>query len=314
MIERDDNLGSRNDTSRSDDADTTDDLVTFTEPKRLSETLFDRSGHSLRVAFGAATHTGNVRRNNEDHYAIVKRNRSVELILTNLEPADLTLANDSDYAMVVADGMGGRRCGELASRLAMQRLFELAQQATSWVMKLTDLDALQIRERVEAYVCEIQATLRAHQADHPERAGMGTTLTLAQVVPPHAVVVQIGDSRAYLLHGGQLRQITRDETLAQAFIDSGMSPEGVSRFRHLLTNNLGGEWAEVNAQVHHVPLGPKDQLLLCSDGLHDMVPDEKITSILNESVTPQSACDHLIAAALASGGKDNVTVTLASVS
>lgn len=291
-----------------------EDTVELEVRERFAQKFFDASAHdTFKIAFGGATHTGNVRTNNEDHFAILKRSRAIELLLTNLEAEDLSLASDADYAMIVADGMGGHRFGEFASRVALQRMFELAQQATSWVMKYTSIEAQQIRERVDAYIQEIQTTMREHMQADPDLAGMGTTWTMAHLLPPHALVVQIGDSRAYLLHDGELRQITHDETMAQAFIDSGVSPEKVRHIRHLLLNNLGGNKDNVTAQIHHVQIGPGDQLLLCSDGLTDMVTDAGITDILQRAEDPQAACDKLIAAALANGGKDNVTVALAVV-
>lgn len=295
-------------------ANDNEDTVDVAAGEPFAKKFFAQSTHDLSIVFGAATHTGHVRANNEDHYVVLKRRRTTELIKTNLAPGDLSLADDADYAMVVADGMGGHNCGEFASRVALQRMFELAQQASSWVMKYTDLEIQQIRERADAYIQEIQATLRAHMNADPSRAGMGTTWTMAHLLPPHAIVVQIGDSRAYHWHDGQLRQITRDETMAQAFIDSGVNPDSVKKFRHLLLNNLGGSKDDVTAQIHHVPIGTGDQLLLCSDGLHDMVTDEAIATILRQnSANPQKACDQLVAAALAGGGRDNVTVALAAV-
>ena len=290
--------------------DTVDDVA----GTRFSEKFFDHSTHRLKLDFGAATHTGHVRSNNEDHYAIVKRRRTTELILTNLAAGDVALTEDADFAMVVADGMGGHNCGEFASRVALQRMFELAQQATSWVMKYTGLEVQQIRERVDAYIQEIQTTLREHMQADPALSGMGTTWTMAHLLPPHALVVQIGDSRAYLMHDGQLQQVTRDETMAQAFVDSGMNPDSVKKFRHMLVNSLGGNKDQVTAQLHHLPLGPSDRLLLCSDGLTDMVSDEEIGNILRQTPAPQAACDKLVAVALAHGGRDNVTVALAAAS
>jgi protein phosphatase len=293
--------------------DNDEDTAVFIAGEPFAKEFFDASLPRLRFLFGAATHTGNVRRNNEDHYAIVRRRRTSELLLSNLDPADLSLADDSDFALIVADGMGGARFGEFASRVALQRMFELAQQSTSWVMKLTNLDVLQIRQRVEAYVQEIQATLRDYVAADPALLGMGTTWTSAHLMQSQALVVHIGDSRAYVVHDGELRQITHDETMAQAFIDAGLDPESVKKFRHLILNNLGGESDKVTAQIHHLQIDPGDRLLLCTDGLTDMLEDDDIAAILQQTSAPQDACDRLIAAALDRGGKDNVTVALAAV-
>jgi protein phosphatase len=278
----------------------------------FSDKFFDASKRRLRFEFGAATHQGHVRPNNEDHYAVVRRRRTSEMIASNLPSGDIVLADESAYSIVVADGMGGPEFGELASRMVLQRMFELAQQATSWVTRLKDLDNQQIRQRVDAYVKRIQATLREQIRAAPELTGMGTTWTSAHLMSDRALVVHIGDSRAYLWHQGKLHQITRDETVAQALIDSGAEPESVSRFRHMLINSFGGETDAVKAQIHEVHIDIGDQILLCTDGLTDMVNDEGIASILQASASPQSACNNLIGAALQGGGNDNVTVVLSA--
>jgi PPM family protein phosphatase len=288
-----------------------EDTADFVTGQRFSDAFFARSPPPFSFAFGAATHPGHVRPNNEDHYAVVKRRRTSELLLTNLDPQDVTLADDSAYALIVADGMGGARFGEFASRLALQRMFEMMHHATSWVMKYTNQEVLQIRERVDAYVQEIQATLRDYIDADPSLAGMGTTWTSAHLLPPHALVVHIGDSRAYLLHDGQLRQVTHDETMAQAFIDTGMNPADVRRFRHILINSLGGEKDRVDAQIHHFEMALGDRLLLCTDGLTEMVADKEIVNVLEQTPVAQDACERLIALALDNGGKDNVTALLA---
>lgn len=289
-----------------------EDTGVFITGGRFSEEFFERWPQRLSFDFGAATHPGKVRPNNEDHYAVVRRHRSNEVLLTNLEAEHIVLTDDSAFALIVADGMGGERFGELASRLALERMFELTQQATSWVMKYTGQDVLQIRERVDAYVQDMQATLRDYVAVHPATAGMGTTWTSAHLLPPHAVIIHIGDSRAYLLHDGELSQITHDETMAQAFIDSGMDPDKVKKFRHVLLNSLGSAHHDVTAQIHHVQLQPGDRLLLCTDGLTEMVGDQDIVKVLEQSSAPQDACDQLVALALEKGGKDNVTVIVAA--
>ncbi len=289
------------------------DTAEFIAGGQFSEEFFERWPQRLEFEFGAASHRGKVRPNNEDHYAVVRRRRTSELLMTKLEPPRATLADDSAFALIVADGIGGARFGEFASRLALHRMFELAQQATSWVTKYTSEDVLQIRERVDAYVRDIQATMRNYMVADPQLAGMGTTWTSAHLMPPHALVVHIGDSRAYLLHGGELRQITRDETMAQAFIDSGMDPKRVSKFRHILLNNFGSEKDDVTAQIHHIQLEAGDRLLLCTDGLTDMVDDKDVAIVLQQISAPQVACDRLVAMALDHGGKDNVTAIVAAV-
>jgi protein phosphatase len=165
---------------------------------------------------------------------------------------------------------------------------------------------------VGAYVRAIQATLRDYMMAHPPLAGMGTTWTSAHLMGPHALVVHVGDSRAYLLHDSDLRQITHDETMAQALIDSGMDPEGVKKFRNILLNSFGGDKDDLTAQIYHIELEVGDRLLLCTDGLTDMVNDKDIATVLQETLAPQATCDALVARALDHGGKDNITAIVAA--
>jgi len=279
----------------------------------FAKRFFAPPSPSMQIEFGAASDVGKVRQNNEDHYAVVRRRRMNEVLLTNLAPGNLVITDDVAYSLVVADGMGGPGFGEFASGLVIQRMSELVRQASSWIMKYTDLEAQQIRERVEAYVHELQATLHECIQANPALAGMGTTWTSAHLFPPHALIVHMGDSRAYHLHAGTLNQITRDDTLAQACIDSGLDPDSVKKFRHLLLNNLGDHPHDVIAHIHELEIEPGDQILLCTDGLTGMVSDEDIAKILEQAADPQDACDQLVRAALAAGGRDNVTAIVAAV-
>lgn len=292
-----------------DNSDTAD----YPASEHFASTFFAPASTPLRYTFGAVSHPGNVRPANEDHFAVLRRGRSCDLVSTNLPMEAGKLFDESVHAAVVADGMGGERFGELASRLALEAMFELAEKATSWIMKFTSFEAQQIRQRVQAYVDEIQNTLQEYIRADPALAGMGTTWTSALCLGRDVLVVHIGDSRAYTLRQQELRQITHDETLAQALVDAGKSEQEVKQFRHLLLNNFGGDKEQVRAQIHHVRLDIDDRLLLASDGLSDMVPDERISEILQQNASPQKAADELVDAALAAGGKDNVTVIVAAV-
>jgi protein phosphatase len=280
----------------------------------FAESFFAPPHDSLTIAFGGSSHVGKVRSQNEDHFAVFKRRRRTELLISNLPPDFLLPRETCSFAMVVADGMGGMKSGEVASRLALQKMVELSGLATSWVMRLTDMDAQQMRHRVDAYVRQVHETLHMTGKSSPALEDMGTTWTSAHFLGASVVIVHIGDSRAYLYCQDQLHQITHDETMAQALVDSGCAAESVKKFRHVLLNSLGGGNAMASAAIHLIELEPNDRLLLCTDGLSDMVSDEDIAAELQRRENPQSACDALVQRALENGGRDNVTVVLAIAS
>ncbi|MBL8849615.1 MAG: serine/threonine-protein phosphatase, partial [Planctomycetaceae bacterium] len=226
------------------------DTSIMESPAEFAELFFASGGSPLPMTFGAASHVGRVREQNEDHYAIVRMERRLELLQSSLLPKDRPAPDSMSHAVIVADGMGGMKSGELASRLALQTMLELAGQATSWVMKLTSPDAQQIEQRVHAYVQRIHETLRERSENDPSTTDMGTTWTSAHLLGRQAVVVHVGDSRAYLFRNGDLRQITRDQTMAQALLDGGLSPDSVTKFRHILLNSFGGGNETVEATIH----------------------------------------------------------------
>jgi PPM family protein phosphatase len=280
---------------------------------RLGSTFFAGGAPRVQVRFGAASHVGMIRPVNEDHYAVIRRTRSQNVLMTNVPSEDFQGVQDETHLLAVADGMGGAQAGEWASRLALRTMWDLAGRATSWAMRFRDFEAQSARDRADAYIQEMhQALLDYGQAD-PELAGMGTTWTSAYIMGWDAILMHVGDSRAYLLRHEWIRQITKDHTLAQVLIDSGIPPEQTCRMRHVLTNSLGGREKQIDMDVQHLVLTDGDYLLLCTDGLSDLVSEREIASQIVRAADPQSACSSLIEMALARGGKDNVTAVLAHV-
>ncbi len=289
----------------------TQDTAEFKSDQGFAAEFFVPPASPLKVEFGAKSDVGLVRENNEDHFAVFRRVRTQEALLTSLGEEQPPGFAEEAYCFVVADGIGGAAAGEMASRVAIQTAFELTDQASSWVMRLRSLAAQQIQERIDAYVGEMHRTLRTMGEADPELAGMGTTWTSIYVVGWNALVVQIGDSRGYLCRKGRLSQITRDQTLAQVLIDSGVPAEKTLGVQHILTNSLGGKSNVAVPTVGHVHLHDGDRLLLCSDGLTDHVSPDEIAEMLNASAGPQAACNALVQRALDHGGSDNVTVVVA---
>jgi protein phosphatase len=152
--------------------------------------------------------------------------------------------------------------------------------------------------------------LRQRGREEPATRGMGTTLTGAYTVGPEAFLGHVGDSRAYLYWRGGLAQLTRDHTLAQDYLDAGL-PVPSRSWHHILTNCLGGGEHPVRLEFHHLRLADGDQLLLCTDGLTDLVGNEEIGLVLGGHAHPPEAARALVELALGRGGTDNVTVVLA---
>lgn len=259
--------------------------------------------------FGAASHVGLVRKNNEDHYAIVRRTRTRELLLTNLPSPRPAPTEERVYVLTVADGMGGEVFGELASRLALTAAWEIAPRESAWLQNTGPLSLEQMREKAIAFSTLLHQAFQEQVRRFPETAGMGTTLTTAYVVGEQAFIGHVGDSRAYLLHGSEISRLTEDHTLAEEMRSRGHSRKEVSHLKNILTNYLS-ETKEVQFDVDQVALSDGDCLLLCTDGLNDLVPDETIAATITSAKNPQAACDALVALALERGGKDNITVVI----
>ena len=230
----------------------------------------------MRVEVGVATDIGRVRERNEDTYLV---------------EAPL-------YA--IADGMGGARGGAVASGIAID---ELETGAKKDKASLADL----VRAANRA-VFERSMTDRAV-------AGMGTTLTAARIDEDGAHLAHVGDSRAYLLRGGAFRQLTEDHTLVNRMVKAGeitREEAEVHPHRNVLTRSVGTE-PDVVVDEDDIPLIDGDRLLLCSDGLTDMVTRDQIQAILETTTTAQEAADRLIKAANRAGGIDNTTVVVIAI-
>jgi protein phosphatase len=270
----------------------------------------------VRVDLAAQSHQGLVRESNEDHYLAVRITRSLETVLTNVREGVLPKRFDETaYGMLVADGMGGMAAGEIASSTALLRLLELVAQTPDWIMKMNQREnAATVMRRMTHRFREIDDELREQGESNQALHGMGTTLTVAATLGTDLFVSHIGDSRAYLLRGEKLHQLTTDHTLAQALIEAGIAgadDTSTRAMRHVLTAALGSTGERTDPQVQRLHLNDGDQLLLCTDGLTEMVADDCIAGVLADANSSAVACQGLTDLALAGGGRDNITVVLA---
>lgn len=215
-----------------------------------------------------------------------------------------------DGLFVVADGMGGHQAGEVASEMAVNRLNErLSADSVSTLADLVNAIGAANQEIYEASV------------RHADQAGMGTTVTaIAVVEDPHdgevLAVANVGDSRGYMVRHGRLRQITHDHSFVQELVAEGAISSDEARThprRNIVTRALGIE-SSVRVDAWTMPIVRGDRFVLCSDGLVDEVPDERIIELLNEHPDdPSAAAQALVDAANEAGGRDNITVVVVDV-
>jgi protein phosphatase len=269
----------------------------------------------VRAELAGLSHPGRVRPNNEDHYLAVCFGRFLRTLATNVPP-DLVpdQVEETGYGMLVADGVGGAAAGEVASRLAIGTLVQLVLNTPDWMLRSGDMETQVIMERMTQRYRDVDATLTEQAAHEPTLAGMSTTMTLACSLGSLMVVGHLGDSRAYLHRADNLTRLTRDHTVAQGLADTGLlAPEQVAthRLRHMLTRTLGFSAGRVEPEILQIALAPGDQVLLCTDGLTEMVPEPGIEMILRRPGSVDELCQALVDAALKAGGRDNVTVVLA---
>lgn len=207
----------------------------------------------------------------------------------------------------IADGVGGAAAGEVASRAAIDALVALDKRR---------LDR-PLPEALGAAVAAGNASIGFIASCRPQTAGMSTTLTAVALGEDGFAVANVGDSRTYLLRAGTLRQITRDDSLVQRLLDSGaVTPDEARRHpqRSLVVEALDGDPARTAPAVATLAARPGDRLLLCSDGLSDSVDDDAIAEVLRDRDRDRDACaEALVALALESGARDNVSVVVADV-
>jgi PPM family protein phosphatase len=271
---------------------------------------------SSEFDLSAASHQGHVRENNEDRYLAVRFGRSLESMSTNIDEHLLEQSYSfTGYGMLVADGIGGLDLGEVASSTALTKLVELILDTPDWTMALKrERDVRTVLQRMTQRFLLIDETLREEAKNYPALTRMATTLTVAGVLGTDLVIGHVGDSRAYLFRGTELKQLTTDHTLAQALIDAGVANRddpATRSMRHVLTAAIGSMGEHIDPQVERYHLKSGDQILLCTDGLTEMVDDKTIAEVLREATSSQSACKALIDLALAAGGVDNITVVVA---
>jgi serine/threonine protein phosphatase PrpC len=263
-------------------------------PHREATTKFEADSSPLKLTWGKATDKGLQRDHNEDYaetwFYATGSGRTLGLF-------------------IVADGLGGQDSGEVASRMATDAVWE-SLRANVWepIIRGEYLDPDTIKARlVEAIK---QANQTVYDTRIPRNSTMSTTMTLALIVDRMAYIGNVGDSRTYLWNKSGLQRITKDHSLVQRLVDAGeITPEEVYSHpqRNLIYQSIG-DHPRVEVDIYSDELAADDHLILCSDGLWEMVRDEGLEEVLLSEPDPQQACERLVQNANLAGGEDNISV------
>jgi len=261
------------------------------------------------------------------------------------------ISEDSESGLfIVADGMGGYQAGEVASKLAVEKISDalktffmpLSEQPTVRLTPLSEQETVKLQpmqpgeqtaaassqktrklpetpiaknveDALKAAIRQANKAILSYGEEQTSARGLGCTVTAAFVQGDTAYVANIGDSRTYLFRNGELTPLTRDHSLVARLVEAKqIEPEDVYTHpqRNLIYRSLGAGHKTVDPDVFHERLQPGDSLLLCSDGLWEMVHDSDLVRVLREQQDPQKACDILIDLANANGGEDNITAVI----
>jgi PPM family protein phosphatase len=233
---------------------------------------------------------------------------------TSLPQRRFQHSSDRSYLFLVADGMGGHAEGEQTSALAIDSVETFILGTFKWFAQIKSSEQDQVLADFQGAPGQANARVLAEAAERLELRGMGTTLTLAYSLNDVLFVAHVGDSRCYLRRNGILHRLTRDHTLVDDMVRRGIlaaAEAAQHRWRHVITNAVGGNSADLKVEVHKLHLEAGDQVLLCSDRLTEMLVDEDINQILHAEAEPEQACRRLVTRANEAGGRDNITAVVA---
>ena len=262
------------------------------------------------TAFGV-TDKGKVRPINEDQFLIAELTKAMRVQQTSLREPKLQVGEERAHLFLVADGMGGHRAGERASALAVAAIEQFTLNSFRWFFGSNSSDAERVLAQFQAAIRHADARILEEATEHPELRGMGTTVTMAFQLGAQLCVIHVGDSRAYLYRDQELYQLTEDHTVVADMVRSGtLRPDEAAghRLRHSITNVVGGPELGVKVEARALAVQDGDRLLLCSDGLTEMVATDAIAATLDAEPAPEAAAKKLLALANDGTASDNITL------
>jgi len=263
--------------------------------------------HRVVARVFALTDVGRTREHNEDTFLVADLETGTPLDFTH-GYHEIT-ADPHGLLFLVADGMGGAASGELASSMAGSLVLEALRH--TW--KAADPSPEAFAEALRDATVLANARIHQHAREHPEHRGMGTTATIAGLLGDRLFMVQVGDSRAYMVRDGDVQQLTKDQSLMQRLVEAGeltAEEAEVSERRNIILQALGPE-AHVTVDLTHQQVRRGDTLILCSDGLSGLVRAPEIARTAHDEQDMRSICKRLVDRANQLGGPDNITVIAA---
>jgi PPM family protein phosphatase len=268
---------------------------------------------ALAVEVAAASVCGRLRPHNTDHYLAIRFGRLQETIVTSLAAADLPPRfEEYAYAMLVADGLDESGAGARASRIALSTLAKLAIRYGRWNVRADPDTLADIVEQGEFFYRRANdEVLRVSRSDLA-LTNMATSLTALYIAEGDLIFAHVGHSQAFLFRNGSLTQLTKDHTLDhQSHTPAGRRERPQTDYRHFVTRSVGGDPSGPDVEIEHIKLSIGDRLLLCTNGLTDVVSQDPIADTLALQRPPRDDCQRLIELASAAGSPDDVTVMVA---
>ncbi|HSJ63445.1 MAG TPA: protein phosphatase 2C domain-containing protein [Gemmatimonadaceae bacterium] len=284
----------------------------MTAPAPMTGDPASRKPRDDEIDVHGLTHRGKLREVNEDHFLIASLHKKVQVHMTSL-PSSQEFGDTERLAFLamVADGVGGGPHGSDASRWALEGVTHYVTHSLQCYYSSNTADETAFLAGLEDAALHCHSELQQRAEDDPAHEGMASTLTLWLGVWPRAYLLQVGDSRAYLLRDERLAQLSRDQTMAQVLIDQGILTRvdaAGTRWEHVLSSSIGGP--ESVPVVTRFDQQWGDVGLLCSDGLTKHVPDERIRERLLAMPSAREGCEALLQDALDAGGTDNITIII----
>jgi len=283
--------------------------------KPVDTARFDQAVSNITLDVAALSDCGKVAAHNTDHYLALRLGRLQETLASSLSAGDLPARfEEYAYAMVVADGLGEQGAGARASRVALSTLAHLAVRYGRWNVRVEAEDREAIVNQIEFFSSRLNEAVLDERRLDLRLATMATSLTAVYIAGTELFFAHAGHSKAFLFREGTLIQLTTDHTRASEARPPAPVPVS-NRARvdmhHVVTETIGASPGSPNLEIDTFPLWSGDRVILCTNGLTDVVSEDRIADVLALQRTPEDDCGRLMELALDAGGPDNITIVTA---